>query len=169
MRRLWCLALGASLLTAACRIERTPQEYIDQRDPRVTAREQATDELTARLLSAIQALNAGDVGSVMNALNPVPDAYFVAPHSVEPITGEAPMESALERLIADAAPVRLENMGVRVNPRATTAWFHVQLRGAGGGDAATALTITGVMLKLDEGRWQLVQAHASAPEPLIEP
>ena len=57
MSRPTYIALCTACLLAGCKVEPTPQQYFDHRDPIAVEREAAAEELQARLLAMGQALN----------------------------------------------------------------------------------------------------------------
>lgn len=159
MRRLGSLLL-ASLVLGACKIERTPQEFIDHRSPLVTLRQEAADELTARLLAMGQALSRGDSDAVLQGLQLAPDAYVVTAAEGAPTLGEDEIREAVEGYLARHEPLLFSDVQVTVGPRGNTAWFRAEML-AGSEGAAVPVRLTGVLVQGDEGRWQLAQAHLS--------
>jgi ketosteroid isomerase-like protein len=152
----------AALLLGACRIERTPQEYIDHRTPVVQVRQAAADELNARLLAVGQALFQGDSGAVMAALALAPDAYVITTGDTLPAAGAEEIRAALEAYLARTQQMRLGDVRVTIGPRGTTAWFRADLLATV--DAGREhLRVTGVLVQGDDGGWELAQAHLSYP------
>lgn len=160
MSRLIHASLCATLLATACKVERTPPEYIDHRQPITVVREAAAEELHDRLLAMGQALNRGDVAEALQALSPAGDAYVLTPQGEAPLTGEEEIAGGLDRFMTERAPVRVHDVLVTVGPRANVAWFRARLdpAEAAGGDS---FRITGVYVRGDEGEWRMVQAHLS--------
>lgn len=164
MSRLTAAALCATLLGSACKVQRTPMEYIDHQDPIAVLREAAADELQDRLLALGQALNRGDPAEAFQALAPAADAYLIAADREAVLAGEAPIAGALGELATPEGSVHLRAVEVTVGPGANVAWFRARLENAGAADSS-AYRLTGVYVRGDEGEWRLVQAHLSAATP----
>ncbi len=167
MRRLWCAALGASLTVSACKIQRTPQEYIDHRSPVQQVRESAREELTSVLAAVDLALERGDLDAAIDALTFADDAYLVRDDGSSPLEGGGAVRSALREWTEGGGEVRAADSRVTVGPRGSSAWFLLRLER---GDSRTPAQLSGVVVRGDESRWELVQAHLSetldaAPEP----
>jgi ketosteroid isomerase-like protein len=160
LSRLTHAALCATLLASACKVERTPPEYIDHRQPIADIRGEAAEELQDRLLAMGQALNRGDSSEALQALSPTADAYVIAADGDAVLTGDEQIAGALVEFASLQGTVSLSDVLVKVGPRANVAWFRAQLvhSGATGGKP---VRITGVYLRGDEGEWRLVQAHLS--------
>ena len=73
MHRTLGIALSATMLLAACKIERTPRQFYSQRDPAAAERELFAAELTDRVAAMGPALDRGDLGAAVFALSPAPD------------------------------------------------------------------------------------------------
>lgn len=166
MRKLSSAALCAAVLVSACKIERTPPEFVDHRQPVTELRDAASEELQARLLALGQALARGDASEAALALVPAADAYVLTPQ--DSLAGEEAVGALIGRLAAEGGEgARVEDVVVSVGPRANVAWFRgtVHLPRA----EIPALRLTGVFLRADEGEWRLVQAHLSSPTPEPSP
>lgn len=164
MSRLTIAALCAALLASACKVERTPQEFIDHRRPISELRVAAAEELQDRLLATGQALSRGDAAEAMRALSPAADAVLLPVGEAATRVGEAQIAGALGEIATGGDAVRLRDVEVSVGPGADIAWFRAWLDHP---DAAAGapVRITGVYLRGDEGEWQLVQAHLSTITP----
>jgi hypothetical protein len=154
-------ALGMLLLLASCEVESTPAEYIDRATPEESGRTAAAAEVRDRVLAMGQALGRRSSGDALLALAPARDLFVVGLDSAgSPGAGAERMGMILDSLAARPVPVLTRDLVVHVAPRANVAWFHAVLDGEG--EEAPAVRITGVY-QLNEGAWQLVQAHLSAP------
>jgi hypothetical protein len=168
LQRLFAATLAAALLSAACKVERTPPEYLDRQAPIAVEREAVAEELHDRLLALGQALNRGNADEALVALAPALDAYVVTPADGAVVVGAEQISAALERFAAWPVSIQVHDARVRVGPRANIAWFSAELEAPGAGPEGTQLRITGVYVRY-EGAWQLVQAHVSMPTPLPSP
>lgn len=157
-------ALCVSLVASACKVQRTPPEYIDHRDPIAVLRDAAAEELQDRLLATGQALGRGNASEALLALAPAQDAYLVASDREAVLTGDEQIAGMLGELASPEAPVLLREVLVTVGPRANVAWFRARVGPAEGPDSAL-FRMTGVYVRGDEGEWRLVQAHLSAVSP----
>lgn len=160
MSRLTHAALCATLLASACKVERTPPEYIDHRQPIAAVRDEAVEELQDRLLAMGQALNRGDSFEALQALSPMPDAYVLTAAGDAVFTGEEQIAGALTQFASLPGEVSMSDLRVNVGPRANVAWFRAQIAHSGA-TGEGPFRITGVYLRGDEGEWRLVQAHLS--------
>ncbi len=166
MHRTLGIALSATMLLAACKIERTPRQFYSQRDPAAAERELFAAELTDRVAAMGPALDRGDAGGAVFALSPAPDAYVIGPGGGTPALGPEGLAEVL-RAVRDTAPaaVRLDGVRVSFGPRAQTAWVAagVEVTPTGPGAAGAApdtLRFTGVYQRV-RGEWLLMQAHLS--------
>jgi hypothetical protein len=166
------IALSATLLLAACKIEPTPRQFYSQRDPAATERELFAAELTDRVTAMGPALGRGDTGAAVFALAPAPEVYTIGPDGGSPSEGPEGLAAALGAL-GDSVPqdFRVQEVRVVLGPRAQTAWFAtgVEVSRADTGEEADTLRFTGVYQRA-RGEWRLVQAHLSHPlTPPAEP
>ena len=156
------LALLAGLLSA-CRVERTPPEYLDKGAVIETEREAAAREVQDRLLALTQALNRGGGSEVLTALDPEDDAYVVGPAADSVVRGPSGIRGILGQVVGSGGQMEMHDLEVRIGPQANVAWFRGSLHSTAGGAGETPpLRITGVYLR-DAGLWKLVQAHLSRP------
>ncbi len=170
MIRPTAVAVCASLLASACKIERTPPEYIDHRAPIAATRGAAAEELQDRLSAIGQALNRGDSDEALRALAPTPDAYMIAPGREAVLTGEE-IAGTLAELASLPSPLELRNVVITVGPRANVAWFRAEMHYPGA-DSGSSFRFSGLYLRGDEGEWRLVQGHlstATAPARSLSP
>gem|GEM_PF-4695784 len=158
MKSLCTFALSACLLVTACKIERTPQEYIDHRSPIYQARQASAEELEGRLIMMGRSMEAGDVDVFLEAVPMGPDAYLVTDLSARHALGTAEIRTELGEYLQRSGLLRADRPQVTIGPRGNTAWFLIRLQDDGGD---LHLNMTGMFLRGDEGRWQMVQAHLS--------
>lgn len=164
MRAFRAAALAVAISTAACRIERTPSEYIDREDPLAEQRQAAVDELQARLLALGQAFSRGTVTEAMIALAPARGARVVVPESDVSLEGPDEIAPALGRWLSEAPRLRVDRIQVWVGPEANLGWFEVQVELLDMEDGDRGVAVTGLYL-LRESAWELVQAHLSTSAP----
>lgn len=162
------IALSATLLLAACKIERTPRQYYAQRTPAATERELFQAELEDRVTAVGPALEREDPAGAAFALAPAPDAYVFGPRGGGPASGPEGV-AAMLGILTDTVPaeVRMHEVRVTLGARAQTAWFAagMEVRRPGeaeGAESVDTLRFTGVYLRT-RGEWRLVQAHLSRP------
>ena len=161
MKALRATVLGTVLLLSACEIEPTPVDYIDRATSAEAGRLQAEAEVRDRVLARGPALGRRDPADAYLALAPSRDLFVVGPGGDGGEgTGPERIRAILESLAAEPTPVLTREVAVSVAPRANVAWFHALLDGEG--EEAPGLRVTGVS-ELNEGAWQLVQAHLSSP------
>lgn len=167
MRRITGTALCATLLLAACKVERTPRQFYSQRDPAATERALFTAELTDRVAAVGPALDRRDPGGALFALAPAPDVHVIGPDGGAPATGPDGLVAILRAVTTDTVPatVSVHDVRVALGPRAQTGWFSagVEVLRPGAADPAAAadtLRFSGVYLRT-RGEWRLMQAHLS--------
>ncbi len=168
MNRLFALALSTMLALAACKVERTPPEFFDQRSPAASDREAAIEELRARLALLAQALSRADADGALLTLTPAAGAFVISTGPDQERAGRRAISSALDQITA-AGPVRMEvqDMQLSVGAHANVAWFAAYLTAPGippQEENTGVLRISGVYVR-HEGTWQLAQAHLSFPTP----
>ncbi len=166
MNRLLALALSTTLALAACKVERTPPEFFDQRSPAAGEREAALGELRARLALLAQALSRGDTEDALLTFTPAAGAFVIGTGPNQERAGREAISSALEQITAEG-PVEMEvqDMQLSVGPRANVAWFAAYLTAPDippQEENTRVLRVSGVYV-LHEGSWQLAQAHLSFP------
>lgn len=165
MHRPLGIAMSATMLLAACKIEPTPRQFYAQRDPAATERERFAAELTDRVAAVGPALDRGDPGGAVFALAPSPEVYTIGPGGGSPAVGPAALAAMLGE-VGDTVPVQIRVQEVRVvlGPRAQTGWFATGIEVTGGDapEEADTLRLTGVYQRA-RGEWRLVQAHLSRP------
>ena len=164
MYRFLGLALGATLLLSACKIERTPREQLTQREPAAAERRLAEAELADRVAALGQAVGRGDLDAALLALAPASDLYLQGPDDGPPVIGAEGAAGVVRALIGDVPPsVAVEDVRVTLGPRARMAWVAATLDVRPAGEAERRpLRMTGVYLRV-RGAWVLAQAHLSRP------
>jgi hypothetical protein len=151
-----------ALLLSACEIEPTPVDYIDRATSAEAGRAQAEGEVRDRVLAMGQALARRNAADAFVALAPAREVLVVGLEgSAGEVVGPEGIRALLDSLAAQPAAVAARDVVVRVAPRANVAWFHAALDGDG--EAPTGLLRISGVYELNEGAWQLVQAHLSAP------
>ncbi|HEX2188674.1 MAG TPA: nuclear transport factor 2 family protein, partial [Longimicrobiaceae bacterium] len=177
VHRITGTVLCATLLLAACKVERTPRRFYSQRDPAAAERELFTAELTDRVAAVGPALDRRDAGGALFALAPAPDVHVIGPEGGIPAVGPDRLAAVL-LAVTDTVPatVSVHDVRVALGPRAQTGWFSagVEVLRPGAADpagAADTLRFSGVYLR-NRGEWRLMQAHLSraftppaAPQP----
>jgi hypothetical protein len=153
------------LALAGCRIQRTPPEYLDQRDPGEVDRQEAANEIRARVGAFRQALTRGDRGTAAAALSPVGLSHVIGldAHGGLPRYGPGGLAAALDELeIPSVSVARTPDLRVEVSLRQGVGWFatHVELFPVGGDGEPQSFRMTGVMAR-DRGEWRLAQVHFS--------
>lgn len=158
-------ALWMSLLLSACEIERTPADYIDRASSEEAGRAEAAAEVRDRVLAMGQALGRRNSADALVALAPARDVFVIGPWAAgEDGLGAEQIAVILDSLAARPVPALTRDVVVSVAPRANVAWFQAAI--AGDSVETPGMRMTGTY-ELNEGAWQLVQAHLSAP--LIPP
>jgi hypothetical protein len=154
---IWPLLL---ILLAGCTVEPTPREYIDRQVPPPAGQVAAREAIEDRIRLLVQSLSAGDPAAAAAALSPAPDARIIGPGEEHRFEG-APQATALLELVAQRRlGLEIQDLVVRVNPRATVGWFDAILADSGPEGELVRFSATGVY-QLREGTWELVQAHVS--------
>jgi hypothetical protein len=159
------LPLAAAVLSlAACEINRTPEEMLQQRDPAEVDRQEAADEVRVRVGAFRQAMQRGDRVAAAAALQPSGLAHVIGidAHGRLPRYGPPGLLAAIEELpLPEGAVARTPDLRVETSGREGVGWFatHVVLLPLRGGEPA-AFRMTGVMAR-DRGEWRLTQVHFS--------
>ena len=162
-------ALAAALLAlSACRVERTPDEYLNPRDPAQVESREAENEVAARVGAFSEALARGGQADAVTVLAPTPEAHVIGIglNDGRPRFGPLGLAAAIADLGLPAGAVaRTPDLRVEADGRGL-AWFatHVEvLPVVGTGGQAQRLRVSGV-LNQREGEWRLVQMHLSRAE-----
>jgi ketosteroid isomerase-like protein len=170
VHRIYAPVLAITLLVGACKVEETPRQYIDRRDPAATDREAIGEELSTRLPALAQALNRNDPETALAVLAPAPDLYVVGPQTDrEPGGADGVLAVLREVAQHELADVAVQEVHTSVGPRGNVAWFAARFSLSGLPDTAgTTLRLSGVYVRR-EGEWRLVQAHLSLPSTSVIP
>ena len=165
---------AALLALAACSVERTPQEYLDPRDPAAVERQESEEELAARVGAFREALARGNRALAVQALTPAADAHVMGVqfNDGRPRFGPQGIADALQTLrLPTGAVARTPDLRVQAATReGGLGWFatHLELLPVvGAGGEPQWLRVSGVFMRR-EGEWRLLQIHlskAQAPEP----
>jgi hypothetical protein len=163
----WLASAALVVVSAGCRIEQTPEEYIQHRVPLAAEVEATREEIDDRVRAAARALEPGSRSQVVAALAPAGDFVGIGPGSGEERATSEEFVGALERQIGERGRVVVEVVEVRVSPGNTVGWFVSTLRLEEPGGEPAVVRFSGVYLR-EEGSWRLNQAHVSAratPDP----
>jgi hypothetical protein len=160
VKRFWKITSAAVLLTAGCKIEQTPQQYFDHREPVSVERQAAVEEVRDRLMAMGQALGRGSPIEALVALAPAPDVYVIGPGEDEILSGQDQVAAALELVAGTPLAVQLRDLEVASGPRGGVTWFRGVMDLPSPDPQRQALRMSGVYT-LHEGSLRLVQLHLS--------
>lgn len=162
-------ALAAVLLAlTACRVDRTPDEYLNPRNPAQVERRDAENEIAARVARFSEALAGGGQAQAVEVLLPTPEAHVIGIgfNGGRPRFGPLGLAAAISDLdLPQGAVARTPDLRVESDGRGM-AWFatHLELLPVvGAGGQPQRLRVSGV-LNQREGDWRLVQLHLSRAE-----
>jgi hypothetical protein len=163
-------ALAAALLAlSACRVERTPDAYLNPRDAAQVERRETENEIAARVGAFSEALGRGAQADAVAALLPEADTHVIGVgfNDGRPRFGPLGLAAALGELnLPRGAVGRTPDLRVEADGREGMAWFATHLEvlpvvGAGG--QAQRLRVSGAFTRR-EGEWRLAQVHLSRAE-----
>lgn len=165
------VSVAAALLAlAACSVERTPQEFLDPRDPAAVERRESEEELAARVGAFREALARGNRADALAALAPSSDAHVMGVqfNDGRPRFGPQGIADALATLrLPTGAVARTPDLRVQAATReGGLGWFatHLELLPVvGAGGEPQWLRVSGVFLRR-EGEWRLLELHLSKAE-----
>jgi hypothetical protein len=164
------VSVAALLALAACSVERTPQEYLDPRDPAAVERQESEEELAARIGAFREALARGNRALAVQALVPSADAHVMGVqfNDGRPRFGPQGIADALATLrLPSGAVARTPDLRVQAATReGGLGWFatHLELLPVvGAGGEAQWLRVSGVFMRR-EGEWRLLELHLSKAE-----
>lgn len=167
-------ALAAALLAlSACRVERTPDEYLNPRDAAQVESREAENEVGARVGAFAEALARGGRSDAVGVLMPTAEAHVIGIglNDGRPRFGPLGLAAAIADLqLPTDAVARTPDLRVESDGRGL-AWFatHVEvLPVVGAGGQPQRLRISGVFNQ-HEGDWRLVQMHLSRAETPPQP
>ena len=162
-------ALAAALLAlSACRVDRTPDEYLNPRNPAQVESRDEENELAARVGAFGEALSRGAQADAVAALGPTAEAHVIGIGFNEgrPRFGPLGLAAALADLqLPRDAVARTPDLRVEADGRGV-AWFatHVEVFPVVGAvGQPQRLRVSGVFNER-EGEWRLVQIHLSRGE-----
>lgn len=160
-------AAAALLALAACRVDRTPQEFLDPRDPAAVERRESENEIAARVGAFREALARGNPADAVSVLVPVPEAVVMGVdfNDARPRYGPLGLAAALEGVrLPTGAVARTPDLRVEAGTReGGLGWFstHLELLPVvSGGGEPQWLRVSGVLARR-EGDWRLLQIHLS--------
>lgn len=165
MRR---LLIAATLpLLAACKVERTPPEYLTQRDPALVERQESAGELASKVRAFTDALGRGDGPAALRAVEPDPLVWVFGPGAGGGVVRVGPngLLAAFQEA-AEGGPTVMRAPDLRVEAGNDVAWFATHLERLG--EAPERMRLSGVFER-HEGAWRLVQLHLSRPAAEPEP
>lgn len=163
-------ALAAALLAlSACRVDSTPDEYLNPRNPAQVEQREAANEIASRVAAFAEALARGGQPDAVATLGAAPDAYVMGTgfNDGRPRFGPLGLAAALRDLdLPTGAVARTPDLRVEADAREGLAWFATHLEvlpvvGAGG--QPQRLRVSGVFSRR-EAEWRLVQVHLSKGE-----
>ncbi|MDQ3555715.1 MAG: nuclear transport factor 2 family protein [Gemmatimonadota bacterium] len=161
------LPVTVLVLWSACKIERTPPEFLERREPAAVERQEAAEELQARIALVGQALRDGRPTELAGVLAPTDSVFLIAPHRAGQLTSAADLRTTLTELLPpDSLRAGMENVRLVLAPEGDAAWFAADVPRSEVGSSARAgapWRMTGVLFR-DAGEWRLTQLHLSAPE-----
>lgn len=161
MRRFYpTLYLLVLLLPGGCRIERTPNEYIDRVETPEEELQAATEELVDRLLSTAPSLQRRSRSDVTAALAPHVELNGIGPAG-EVVSGTDDLIRALEEQTAGNR-VAMDDLKVEVDVGNDVAWFRSVLTLTDQENVTRRMPFTGVFLHHD-GEWRLRQGNVALP------
>ncbi|HEX2209994.1 MAG TPA: nuclear transport factor 2 family protein [Longimicrobium sp.] len=162
-------ALAAALLAlSACRVERTPDEYLNPRNPAQVERRDDENEIAARVARFTEALARGSETEAVQVVLPAPEAHVMGTGANDgrPRFGPLGLAAAIADLqLPQGAVGRTPDLRVEADGRGM-AWFatHVEvLPVVGAGGEPQRLRVSGVFNER-EGDWRLVEIHLSRAE-----
>jgi hypothetical protein len=145
------LALLLVPLLGACKIERTPREFIDRPGPGGERARVLEHQLEERFAEMASERRRGDLEAAAAALHPSPTLHVVGGH---PAAGEAALRGAIARLPPDVGSPNLSGWGALPELNPTHLWFV--------GDFAEGGAVSGYYER--EGlEWRLTLLHLTPP------
>lgn len=159
--RLIPLSLAAGLLAAGCRVEPTPEEYIDHLSTVEEERQAASAEVRDRLHAFVSASARGDAVQAILSLHPDADVEILGPAEIE-VRGAEGVRALIVGMVATPVAVRVRELEVETGPAGGVAWFRMVVEAPGSTPEPALYRATGTYLR-DAGLWELVQAHVAGP------
>lgn len=155
------LILPVVLIAAACRVEPTPEEYIDHLSTVEEEREAAGAEVRDRLLAFVSAAGRGDAAQAVLSLHPDEQVSVLGPGEMEVSGGEG-VRTLMSSLVSTPVAVRVRELEVETGPAGGVAWFQMVIEAPGTTPEPSLYRATGTYLR-NAGVWELVQAHVAGP------
>lgn len=159
MRRFCLLTIG-SVILASCRIERTPEQYIDNQASRTDAVATAETEVRNRIAALADALGRGSA-AVDSVLVPREEFSAIGPDANELIVDPGTFVDRMVGLTG-GGPVSTRHIEVSVAPGILYAWFMAVYAPADGDPDDPGFRVSGVLTR-DNAGWRLSQGHLSRP------
>lgn len=149
-----------SVAVAGCRIERTPEQYIDNQASRTDALLSARDDLAVRIASLGPALARGPAAvdeilaprERLSGLGPAPGQLIENPRELIDLLVGLPGGRALTA----------DRVEVTVAPGIAYAWFAAAFTAGPDAPPDAGFQLSGVFLR-ENSVWRLTQAHVSRP------
>jgi hypothetical protein len=163
-------ATALLLALAGCdwvKVERTPSQFYNQRDPARVDQRDDSRELRARVRNFADELARGHRDRALTALNPSEGVLVIGAGEGSGVAriGVRGLADALDSAgISAPAVARTPDLRVEVGLRERTGWFSapIQFMTLTPGSAAQWLRVSGVFAQ-QKGEWQLVEIHLSRP------
>ena len=163
-------ALPLLLALHACdwvKVERTPSQFYNQRDPARVDQRDDSRELRARVRNFADELGRGHRDRALTALNPGEGVLVIGPAEGIGVAqiGVPGLAAALDSAgITTPAVARAPDLRVEVALRERTGWFSapIQFMTLRSGAPPQWLRVSGVFAQ-DRGEWKLVEIHLSRP------
>lgn len=155
------LVLAAPLLLSGCRVEQTPDEYIDRVGSVEAERNAAAGEVRDRLLAFVGSAARGDADGALISLHPADGVDVVGPAGLEVSGGEA-IRGLVTAMVTTPVSVRVREIEVETGPLGGVAWFRMVIEAPGTTPEPSLYQATGTYVR-DAGLWELVQAHIAGP------
>jgi hypothetical protein len=157
LRRFW-RTVGCLLALTACRIEQTPQQYIDRQDSPADQMLASEAENTRRLASLSGALEGRNLVEVGGALNLDPEAVVVGLSPGAELRRADETAAALDSIVGGAS-LSSGDIAVTVGPQNDLAWFQAEFASVDP-ELGSGFQFSGVFRRV-EGEWRLLQGHIS--------
>lgn len=147
--------------SAACRVEQTPDEYIDHQGSIQDVRREAGAEVRDRLLAFVSSAGRGDAAQALLSLHPAANVDIVGPEGLS-VAGAAGVRTLIAGLVRTPVSLQVHEIEVETGPAGDVAWFRMVIEAPGTTAEPSLYQATGTYLN-DAGLWELVQAHIAGP------
>ncbi len=161
LRRFCCLLLCTAAI-ASCRIEQTPEHFIDNQATPVDEIITAEAEVRRRILALGVAIQRRDAFGVTSALAPHADLIVIGPEDGQLLSTPEEISSSLVQLANNGASISVGDVDVSIFPRMAGASFRTDFTSGAADGTGSEFRFTGVFIRL-EGEWRLLQGHISRP------